>query len=312
MKKTDRIFIAGASGLLGSAVKRRLEVMGYSSLLTPSHSDLDLTDASVVENFFKSMKPQFVVLAAGKVGGIIENSKYPAEFMVSNMGIQLNVIQSAARHGVERLMMYGSSCMYPREYDGPMGENLLMSDYPEPTSIAYAIAKLAGIHMCLAYNRQLGKSKFIPVIPNSVYGPNDNFESGTGHVLSGLMDRFHKASISSAEEVVIWGTGTPRREFIHADDVADASVYLLMADLCGTEFPINIGVGSDHAIGDLAHYIADIVGFKGRIICDANKPDGAPRKLLDSGRLNSLGWSPKIGLLQGLKMTYEWYLAHGK
>ena len=311
MRLTDSIYVAGDTGLIGSAVKRRLSLLGYSNLLTISHGDLDLTDPTAVEHFFRDTNPQYVILAAGRVGGIVENSAYPADFITSNIGIQLNVLQSAARSGVERLITYGSSCMYPRECPQPMGENQLLSGHPEPTSIAYAIAKLAGVHMCLAYNKQFGMQKFIPVIPNSAYGPNDNFDEKSGHVLSGLLARFHKAASEGSDEVVIWGTGNPRREFVHCDDIADASIHLLQADLDNAILPINVGVGADYSITELAQHVADVVGFKGRITHDLDKPDGAPKKLLDSSRLNNLGWSPKVEFFEGLRMTYEWYLENG-
>jgi len=307
MNKNSRIYIAGHAGLIGSAMLRRLQVQNYHNLLTASHADLDLTDKSAVERFFAKNRPDFVVLAAGKVGGIVDNVNYPADFMEVNLSIQLNVLRAARENGVKRLIFFGSSCMYPRECVQPMTEAALFSGRPEPTSMAYAISKIAGLQMCLAYNQQDGERRFLPVIPNSAFGPNDNF-GPSGHVLSALIRRFHEAKVSGAQEVTLWGSGNPRREFVHVDDIADACVALLTGALEEVEFPINLGTGVDYSIQELAEEIKEVVGYKGDIFWDISKPDGAPRKLLDSARLRSYGWSPKVQFREGLKHTYKWFL----
>lgn len=308
MKKDARIFIAGHAGLIGSAVFRRLAREGYSRLITMTRNQLDLRDSAPVASFFDEMRPEYVVLAAGRVGGIVENQVYPADFMEDNIAIQLNVLKAARKIGVTKLIFFGSSCMYPRECPQPMAEDVLLSARPEPTSLPYAISKLAGTYMCLAYNKQCGDKRFIPVIPNSAYGPNDNFDPKSGHVLSALMSRFHEAKMSGAGVVTLWGSGSPRREFVHADDIADACLHLLLQDVSALEFPLNIGVGSDISIRELADAISGVVGYSGRLEWDSTKPDGAPRKLLDSTRLRSFGWSPKVNFSEGLKNTYEWYV----
>ena len=308
MQPTSRIYVAGHTGLIGSAMVRRLEAAGFTNLCMASHAELELTDAVAVERFFDQAKPEYVVLAAGRVGGIIENQTYPADFMNQNLVIQLNVLRSAHRIGIRKLILFASSCMYPRECPQPMAESALLTGQPEPTSLAYAISKLAGMQMCLAYNRQYGETRFLPVIPNSAFGPNDNFDPKSGHVLSALIRRFHDAKVEERESVTLWGTGTPRREFVHADDIADACIHLLRADLSRVEFPLNIGVGRDMSIRELADSVARVVGYAGAIDCDTSKPDGAPRKLLDSVRLTNLGWRPKVDFEQGLRATYQWYL----
>lgn len=310
MNKTDKIFIAGHTGLMGSAIVRRLQSEGFGNVLLVNHADLELTDASLVDRFFDKHLPEYVVLAAGRVGGITENMTYSADFIEGNIAIQLNVLRASRNVGVRKLILFGSSCMYPRECPQPMAEDALLSGKPEPTSLSYAMAKLAGTYMCLAYNQQDHDTRFIPVIPTSAYGPHDNFDPKSSHVLSALIARFHQAKVSGAESVAVWGTGLPRREFIHADDIADACVYLLKQNDAKIEFPLNIGVGSDVSIRDLAELIAGVVGYKGRLEWDLTKPDGAPRKLLDSARLQSLGWTPKVGLAAGLASTYQWYVAH--
>ena len=307
MKTSDLIYVAGHTGLIGSAVVRRLESSGFSNLLLPKHADLELTEATEVNKFFEKERPSYVFLAAGKVGGILQNRDFPMDFMTTNLGIQLNVLGAAAINNVRGLIMFGSSCMYPRECEQPMSEDTLLSGKPEPTSIAYAMSKLAGMHMCLAYNRQNSNQKFIPIIPNSAFGPNDNFNEESGHVLSVLLRRFHKAKERGDAEVIIWGSGTPRREFVYSDDIADAAIYLMRNVRPNTTLPINVGSGSDLSVKDLASQIAKVVGFSGAIKLDRTKPDGAPRKLLDSSRINALGWAPKISFLDGLNKTYEWY-----
>jgi GDP-L-fucose synthase len=304
------IYVAGHAGLIGSAVVRRLERDGYRTPITRRRSELDLQDAARVSEFFEEFHPEYVILAAGRVGGIMENQTYPADFMDENMAIQLNVLKAARKAGVRRLILFGSSCMYPRECSQPMAEQALLSGKPEPTSLPYAIAKLAGTYLCLAYNRQDRDTRFIPVIPNSAYGPHDNFDPQSAHVLSALMARFHQAKVNGAESVTLWGSGSPRREFIHADDIADACLHLLRQDDLAVELPLNIGVGHDVSIRELAELIAGVVGYRGRLQWDPTKPDGAPRKLLDSARIQSLGWKPHIGLAQGLSETYRWYVNH--
>lgn len=303
-----RIFVAGHRGLIGSAVVRRLSAVGAGDLLLRDRTSLELTDSSAVDRFFEETRPSHVVLAAGRVGGIVENQTYPADFMNVNLAIQLNVLKAAGRHGVRRLILFGSSCMYPRECHQPMSEDLLLTGRPEPTSLAYAISKLAGVQMCLAYNQQFNEKRFIPVIPNSAYGPNDNFDPKSGHVLSALIQRFHQARQTGAGTVVLWGTGMPRREFVYADDIADACLWLLSRDISGLELPVNIGVGVDYSIRELAGKIAEVVDYTGTIEWDAGKPDGAPRKLLDSRRIRSLGWEPSVDFVDGLHRTYSWYL----
>ncbi|MBM4133443.1 MAG: GDP-L-fucose synthase [Nitrospira sp.] len=305
-----RIYVAGHTGLIGSAVVRRLERGGSPALLTRSRSELDLRDAGRVTEFFQENRPEYVVLAAGRVGGIVDNQTYPADFLEENLAIQFNVLKAARATDVKRLICFGSSCMYPRECAQPMAEDLLLSGKPEPTSLPYAISKMAGTYLCLAYNKQERENRFIPVIPNSAYGPHDNFDPRSGHVLSALMARFHEAKLRHAESITLWGSGSPRREFIHADDIADACAHLLACDSTRFDLPLNIGVGEDVSIRELAELLSDVVGYEGRIEWDSTKPDGAPRKLLDSARMRSLGWQPTITLREGLSLTYRWYLGN--
>lgn len=308
MNLDSKIYVAGHSGLIGSAFVRRLKRDGYTNVILRTHAELDLTSQLEVIDFFKNEKPEYVILAAGKVGGIVENRTYPADFIRTNMSIQSNVLDAAHKNDVKRLVNFGSSCMYPRECPQPMSENALFSGVPEPTSMAYAVSKMAGMQMCLAYNQQYGANRFIPVIPNSAFGPNDNFNPESGHVLSALIRRFHEAKANGYPSVTLWGTGSPCREFIHADDVADAGLMLLKAELGNLEFPLNLGSGSDISIKNLAALVAKVVGYNGVIEWDATKPDGAPRKLLDSSRINRFGWSPSVFFEDGLRATYEWYL----
>jgi len=308
MDKSSQIYVAGHTGLIGSAVVRRLTVGGFTNVATAAHRDLELTDAQAVEHFFGNIRPEYVVLAAGRVGGIVENQTYPADFMNTNLAIQLNVLRAAHRAGVRKLILFASSCMYPRECPQPMPETALFSGYPEPTSLAYAVSKLAGMQMCLAYNQQYGEKRFIPVIPNSAFGPNDNFDPKSGHVLSALIRRFHEAKEAEAPSITLWGSGNPRREFIHADDIADACLALLEGDTSQLQFPLNLGTGKDFSIRELAETIASVVGYTGKLEWDTTKPDGAPRKLLDSSRLLSFGWRPKVDFATGLKSAYQWYL----
>jgi GDP-L-fucose synthase len=308
MNKTDKIFIAGHTGLIGSAVVRRLQDEGFVNLLLARHADLELTNAAAVDVFFEQNSPDYVILAAGRVGGIIENQTYPADFMNANLAIQLNVLKAAHCAGVRKLILFASSCMYPRECPQPMAETALLSGYPEPTSLAYAISKLAGMQMCLAYNQQYGEQRFIPVIPNSAFGPNDNFDPKSGHVLSSLIRRFHEAHQTGAESLTLWGSGTPRREFIYTDDIADACIALLKGNTSTLELPLNLGAGQDISIRELAETIAHMIGYSGAIEWDTGKPDGAPRKLLDSSRLRAFGWQPSADFEGSLKDTYRWYL----
>lgn len=310
MEKTAKIYIAGHKGLIGSAVLRRLEAEGYRNLLLAGHDELELTDTKAVELFFNKTKPDYVVLGAGRVGGIVENKSFPADFMNANLAIQLNVLRAAQQIHVKKLIFFASSCMYPRECPQPMSEDALLSGHPEPTSMAYAISKLAGMQMCLAYNQQYGEQRFIPLIPNSAFGPNDNFDPNSGHVLSALIKRFHEAKITGAETVTLWGSGTPRREFIYADDIADATFMLLCNDTSDLSLPLNLGTGIDLSIRELAEKIAEVTGYQGKLEWDTSKPDGAPRKLLDSSRINSFGWRPKCDFETGLQRAYRWYLEH--
>ncbi len=306
----DSLYIAGHTGLIGSALVRRLQARGHSNMLLRTHAELELTDHAAVDRFFDTHKPAYVLLAAGRVGGIVENQTYPADFIDTNLSIQLNVLRAAHRNGVRKLILFGSSCMYPRECPQPMPEESLLSGTPEPTSLAYAVAKLAGVQMCLAYNKQYGEQRFIPVIPNSAYGPNDNFDPKSGHVLSVLIRRFHEAKQQQAPGITLWGSGNPRREFVYADDIADACIWLLGRDEPLPDLPLNIGVGADYSIRELAEAIAEMQGYRGTIIWDTSRPDGAPRKLLDSSRIQALGWKASTSFKEGLHNTYQWYLAH--
>jgi len=308
MNSSDLIFVAGHTGLIGSAVVTLLKEKGFNNLLLPSHSELELTNSSEVDQFFDRNSPDYVVLAAGKVGGIVQNQTFPADFINTNLYIQLNVLRAAHKANVNKLILFASSCMYPRECPQPMSESALLSGHPEPSSMAYAISKLAGLQMCLAYNQQYGRQRFIPVIPNSAYGPRDNFDPKSGHVLSSLIRKFHEAKTQNLSSVTLWGSGNPRREFIHSSDIASACISLLQSDISSVEFPLNIGTGQDFSIKELAISIANVVGFKGRIDWDITKPDGAPRKLLNSSKMKALGWHPGIEFEQGLQITYQWYL----
>ena len=310
MNPGNSIYVAGHQGLIGSALVRRLRADRYENLLLRDHASLELTNTAAVDHFFDEYRPDYVLLAAGRVGGIVENQTYPANFIDVNLAIQLNVLRAAQRTGVKKLILFGSSCMYPRECPQPMPEEFLLSGKPEPTSLAYAISKLAGVQMCLAYNKQYGEQRFIPVIPNSAYGPNDNFDPKAGHVLSVLIRRFHEAKLTGAESIALWGSGNPRREFIHADDIAGACLWLLNHDISRLELPINVGVGQDYSIRELAEAIARVIGYTGKMEWDTSKPDGAPRKLLDSTRIQSLGWKANVDFENGLKATYDWYLEH--
>ncbi|TDX58917.1 GDP-L-fucose synthase [Orenia marismortui] len=304
MEKDAKIYVAGHRGLVGSAIIRRLKKEGYQNLIYRTSSELDLRRQKEVEEFFAEEKPDYIFLAAAKVGGIQANNIYSGEFIYDNLMIQSNVIEAAYRNNVKKLMFLGSSCIYPKYCPQPMKEEYLLSGKLEQTNEAYAIAKIAGIKMCQHYNKQYG-TNFISAMPTNLYGPNDNFDLKTSHVMPALIRKFHEAKINDKGKVVIWGTGKPRREFLHVDDLADAVIYL-MNNYNGNQI-LNIGVGKDISIQELAELIKDIVGFEGEIVNDTSKPDGTPRKLLDVSRLNELGWKADISLRDGIKSTYEWY-----
>ena len=308
MQKTDRIFIAGHRGLAGGAILRELQRAGYSQTLTRSSRELDLRDRSATRAFFEAERPQVVAVAAAKVGGIKANNDFPVEFLLHNLQIQNNVIEAAADFGVEKLLFLGSSCIYPKFAPQPMSEDALLTGVLEPTNDAYAIAKIAGIRLCRAYSQQYGKD-FISAMPTNLYGPGDNFDLNHSHVLPALLRKVHEAKLRGDREVVVWGTGTPLREFLHVDDLAGACRFLL-ENYSGAEF-INVGYGDDVTIRALAETICEVVGFTGALTFDTTKPDGTPRKLMDSSRLRALGWRPAIALREGIRSTYEWYLAQG-
>jgi len=299
------IFIAGHRGLVGSAITRRLRAAGFKNLLLRARQELDLTQQARVDQFFAAERPQYVFLCAGRVGGILANSDRPAEFIYDNLAIQTNVIDAAFRNGCIKLLFLGSSCIYPKHAPQPMTEDCLLTGPLEPTNEWYAIAKIAGLKMVQAYRRQYGFNA-ISLMPTNLYGPGDNFSLKASHVLPGLLRKFHEAKMRAAVEVDVWGTGTPRREFLHVDDLADACLYLM--NHYDDDRIVNVGWGTDITIGELAELIARTVGFSGRLIFDPSLPDGTPRKLLDTRRLTSLGWTPKIGLEEGLRSTYQWFL----
>lgn len=305
MHKGAKIYVAGHRGLVGSAILRKLQAEGYSNIVTRTHQELDLTNQQEVYQFFETERPEYVFLAAAKVGGILANSTYPADFIRENLLIQTNVIDAAYRYGVKKLLFLGSSCIYPKFAPQPIKEEYLLTGALEPTNEPYAIAKIAGIKMCQAYNKQYG-TNFISVMPTNLYGPGDNFDLETSHVLPALIRKFHEAKVARAPHVVVWGTGTPRREFLHVDDLADACLFL-MNNYDSSEI-INIGVGKDLTIVELANLIKEIVGYKGEIVFDTSKPDGTPRKLLDVSKLFNLGWRPRIRLEDGIRSTYEWFV----
>ena len=309
MRPDAKILVLGHRGLIGSALMRRLQHRGFDKVTGASRAEADLEQAPEVIGLMAKTTPDYVFLCAGKVGGITQNQITPADFIFSNLAIQSNVLQQAQASGVKKLILFGSSCMYPRETQQPMAESAILTGALEPTSLPYALSKLAGLQMCFALNKQYGGQRFMAVIPNSVYGPYDNFDPDSGHVLSALIHKIHMAKSRNEPAVTIWGSGTPRREFIHADDVADACIHLMQADRA-SEGPFNLGTGSDVAIMELAQMIARVIGYRGQLVCDPSKPDGTPRKLLDSGRIRQLGWSPEVTLEQGLEQTYQWYLAH--
>jgi GDP-L-fucose synthase len=356
MKKTSRIYIAGHTGLVGSALCRKLDADGYSNLIGRTHSELDLTRQKEVEAFFQSEKPEYVFLAAAKVGGIMANYAYPAEFIYTNLAIQNNVIHAAWKTGVQRLLFLGSSCIYPKECPQPMKENYLLTGPLEPTNEPYAVAKIAGIKMCQAYNRQYG-TRYLCVMPTNLYGPNDNFDLETSHVLAALIRKFHLAKLAYRKDwegigkdeqtygkipddvnasigigasfpnnqkatsdphplVLLWGSGNPRREFLHVDDLADACVFLSklkeedLSEFFDTNHTplLNIGCGEDLTIKEIASIVSEVVGYKGDVYWDQSKPDGTPQKLLDISQIKILGWNSEIDLREGIKSVYKWYL----
>ncbi|WP_367337528.1 GDP-L-fucose synthase family protein [Aminivibrio sp.] len=305
--RENTVFVAGHRGLVGSAIERKLREKGYEKLLTKTRSELDLTDQSSVRDFFGSEKPEAVILAAARVGGIGANSAYPAEFIYTNLAIEVNVIHQAWLSGVKKLLFLGSSCIYPKFAPQPIREGSLLSGFLEPTNEAYAIAKIAGLKMCEYYSTQYGAS-FISVMPTNLYGPNDNFDPESSHVLPAMIRKFDDAVRNGDDKVVLWGSGAPKREFLHVDDLAGACVYLLEG-YSGTAF-LNIGSGREVTIRKLAGIVKKITGFSGEIVWDSAKPDGTPRKLLDISRITALGWKPAIDLESGIESTYRWYLAN--
>jgi GDP-L-fucose synthase len=307
VNEVSRIFVAGHRGLVGSAVVRALRQRRYENLLLRTRTELDLTDQAAVRNFFEKERPEAVILAAARVGGIYANDSHPALFMSDNLFIQNNVIDAAYRTGVAKFVFLGSSCIYPKLAPQPIKEEYLLTGPLEPTNEWYAVAKIAGLKMCQAYRREFG-FKAISLMPTNLYGPGDNFDLKNSHVLPALIRRFHEAKVNDTENVAIWGTGTPRREFLHVDDLADAVVYLL--ETYDSEDIVNVGCGEDVAISELAKIVMSVTGYRGRLTFDATKPDGTPRKLLDVTRLNGLGWRPKIPLRTGIEHTYAWFKEH--
>jgi len=304
METTARIYVAGHRGMVGSALVRILQQRGYHDIIVRGSQELDLRNSDEVGEFFALTKPAYVFLAAAKVGGILANSSYPAEFIYDNLAIQTNVIHQAYNHGVKKLLLLGSSCIYPREAPQPIREEYLLTGKLEPTNEWYAIAKIAGVKLCQAYRKQYG-CDFISVMPTNLYGAGDNFDLETSHVVPALLRKFHDAKLNDKEHV-LWGTGKPRREFLHVDDCADACVFL-MSRYSDSEI-INVGTGTEVTISELASLVAEIVGYRGTIQWDTSKPDGTPRKLLDCSRIITLGWRPKISLREGMAVTYQWYV----
>ncbi len=305
MNQDAKIYVAGHRGLVGSSIVKVLEQKGYTNLIYKTSKELDLTDKIAVDAFFSKEKPDYVFLAAAKVGGIVANNEYPADFIRDNLLIQTNVIDAAYKNGVKKLLFLGSTCIYPKMAPQPLKEEYLLTGKLEPTNEPYAIAKIAGINMCQSYNRQYG-TEYISVMPTNLYGPNDNFDLQTSHVLPALIRKFHEAKEKQSPFVEIWGTGTPKREFLYSEDLADACVYL-MNTYTGNEI-VNIGVGEDISIKELAEKIKDVVGYEGELKFDTSKPDGTPRKLVDVTKLNSLGWKASTSLDRGLRQAYQWFL----
>jgi GDP-L-fucose synthase len=307
MNESDKIFVAGHLGMLGSAMMRRLQAEGFSNIVTRDRSDLDLADESAVAKFLAAERPTIVIVAAARVGGIKANNDFPVEFLLENLGIQNNVIRSAYESGVRKLLFVGSACIYPKFAPQPIPETSLLDGPLEPTNEAYAIAKIAGIKLCQAYSREYG-ANFISAMPTNLYGPNDNFDLETSHVLPALMRKAHEAKVRKDQKLIVWGTGKPRREFLHVDDLASACVLIL--EKYDSPEIINLGCGEDISIRELAELICDVVGFDGELAWDTTKPDGTPRRLLDVTKLRALGWKPAIPLRDGIARTYEWFRAN--
>ena len=305
MKKEAKIFVAGHRGMVGSAIVRRLQRAGFENILTRTRQELDLMDRAAVRVFFETERPDYVVDAAARVGGIAANFEKPVEFLIENLTIQNNVIQAAADFGVTKLLFLGSSCIYPKLAPQPLMEDALLTGPLEPTNDAYAIAKIAGIKLCQAYAREYGKN-FISGMPTNLYGPNDNFDLHTSHVLPALIRKVHEAKQGGAKEVSVWGSGTPRREFLHVDDLADACFFLL--ENYDSPEIVNIGCGEDVSIKELAETVCEVLGFEGSLVFDTSKPDGTPRKLMNIGRLLALGWKPRVNLKEGIRDAHEWFL----
>jgi GDP-L-fucose synthase len=303
MDRNANIYVAGHTGLIGSAVVRKLKSLGYKNIITETHKEMDLTERTKVAEFFKKESPEYVFLAAARVGGIYANSTYPAEFIYENIMIQTNVIDLSYRCGVKKLLFLASSCIYPKMCGQPMKEEYLLTGPIEPTNESFGMAKLAGVKMCQAYNRQYG-TNFISVIPANVYGVNDNFNED-GHVIASLIKKFHEAKIKENQVVTVWGTGKPKREFLYVDDLAEACIFLM--DRYQENEPINVGTGVDTTVSELAELIKDVTGFNGFIHYDHTKPDGNPIRLLDIKRINAIGWFPKVPLEEGLRIVYDWY-----
>jgi len=307
MEKDAKIFIAGPRGLVGSALIRHLEKVGYKNLLTPSHSELELMDTQAVSAYFEKTNPDYVFLGAAKVGGIMANSTFPADFIYHNLMIQNNIIHQSYVHKIKKLLFLGSSCIYPKHCPQPIKEEYLLTGPLEPSNSPYAVAKIAGIEMCWSYNRQYG-TKFIPVMPTNLYGPNDNFDLETSHVLPALIRKFHEAKENNQSSVTVWGTGSPKREFLHVDDLADACIYIMRKKFEHPEYKnkplFNIGTGKDITIKELAELIKETTGFKGKIIFDASKPDGTPQKVLDISKTNHLNWYAATAFKDGIEGTY--------
>ena len=306
MDKSSRIYVAGHRGLVGSAICRRLQQEGYFNLIVRDRSQLDLAQQPAVDAFFATQKPEYVFVAAAKVGGILANSTYPVEFLRDNLIIELNIMDAAYRHGVQKVETFGSSCIYPKLAPQPIKEEYLLTSPLEPTNEWYAIAKIAGIKLAQAYRKEYG-FHVISLMPTNLYGPGDHFDLQTSHVLPALMRKAHEALVNRSPEMVVWGSGTPRREFMHVDDLADAALFLMLH----YDEPeiINVGVGSDLSIRELAQLICRVVGYEGRLVFDTSKPDGTPRKLLDVSRLHALGWRARIGLEEGIRQAYQWFVS---
>lgn len=309
MDKQDKIYVAGHGGLVGSALIRQLQAQGYTNLVTRSRDQLDLMDFAAVQKFMAEEKPNYIFLAAAKVGGIHANNTKGADFIYENLTIQNNVIKSAHDAKVKKLLFLGSSCIYPRDCPQPIKEEYFLDGKPEPTNIPYAAAKIAGILMCQAFHKQYGDN-FISVMPTNLYGPNDNFNLETSHVFPALIRKFHEAKIANESMVTVWGTGSPKREFLHVDDLAEACVYLM--NTYDDPSIVNIGTGEDISIKDFAELVKKVVGYTGEIVWDSSKPDGTPRKWLDVNKINGLGWKAKIDLATGVKLTYQWFVEHGQ